>query len=377
MTRILIAPNSFKECADSVEIGSLLEFELRKLSGGLDITTLPLSDGGDGFLRVCARQFQLKILHADIPACYGEEHISVPFGYSSTLKTMYIESAIVVGLAIVPSSHRKPLQLTSAGLGMLLQKIEEMQLAGKLDIQKIVVGLGGTAINDLGLGLAAVFGIQLLDEKNNKLTPLPVNFTLAKNIILPSRRLKIPLELIVDVEADLVGEKGTSRVFGPQKGASAEDVAKLDAGFQNILEILEKDGKFNFSDRKIGAAGGIGVGLSLIGGTNFVSAESFLRENLRLREHIKNADIIITGEGHYDEQSRMKKAPDVVISESNKLGKKVIFIAGDASRIPGTSHYHLFTLRKYFRDTEDSIKNFKLGIEFVSHDVLKWISKSF
>ncbi len=325
--RILVAPNSFKECADAVTVASAIRDELDSGLPGALIEMLPVTDGGDGFLDVCKRTNELAMRYAKVPAIHNGVMVDVPYGIDKQGKTAFIESALVIGLAGTPVEFRKPLNLSSSGLSVLLHAIAQSESA----MEKVIIGLGGTAINDLGLGCASIFGLRILDESGNDLPIVPANYTFASSIVLPTTRFPVELELVTDVQADLLGEFGTSRVFSPQKGATPEDVEKLETGFANILRILERDFNLNFDDKKMGAAGGIALGLSLFASIKLIPAKEFLFSSLKLREKIESSDVIITSEGSYDDQSALQKAPAIILDEAVKLGKKAILIAGKSS----------------------------------------------
>jgi glycerate kinase len=370
--RILIAPNCFKECADAITIAQTIQKELQEYLPEAELETLPVSDGGDGFLAVCAQAKSLHIHSASVPRIYGNEWSNVPYGIDSDGKTAFIESAQVVGLSGTPHKFRAPLYLSSLSLGVLLKTI----VHDNPSLGKIVIGLGGTAINDLGLGCAGAFGLQILDQNGGSLPIVPDSFIESYAILLPDEKFPVHIELVTDVQADLLGPNGTSRLFSPQKGATPDDVEKLESGFSNILRILELGSHLSFGDIKIGAAGGIGLGISLFSDFKLIHADEFMNGYLSLKDHISKADFIITAEGSYDSQSTLQKAPQVILSEAYKMGKQGALIAGKSSISDETLPFRIFTLSNYFNSAEESIKEFKKGIKFVCRELINSIQKS-
>ena len=220
--RILISPNSFKECADSVTIAELIRDELKILMNA-DLIIKPVSDGGDGFVNVCRFYFGGEIRKYLISNAYNNSKFECPVLYCDKKRAVYIESAEVLGLKVVPSFYRNPLKLTSKGLGELLLKIETDVQNQKINIEKVFIGIGGTATIDMGMGMMAELGLNLLDSDGSRFSVIPNNFHLTKQINF--NPVKFPFELvpIVDVTNPLLGPTGGIRTFGPQKNADDTD----------------------------------------------------------------------------------------------------------------------------------------------------------
>jgi glycerate kinase len=371
--RILVAPNCFKECADAISIAHAIREELTAGLPEAEIVILPVSDGGDGFLDVCAQAEPLEFSCLKVPAIYNDgKAIDVRYGIDRKRQVVFIESAEVIGLAKTPPAYRQPLYLSSLSLGKLLKTILNIEPG----LKKTVIGLGGTAINDLGLGCAEAFGLQVLNGNGEKLHVLPVNFKEAATMIMPTEIFPVEIELVTDVQADLFGENGTSRLFSPQKGASPEDVEALECGVLNILTILEKQFHLSYKDKKIGAAGGVGLGISLFANIKLITAKEYILAYLKLMEHIKAADYVITAEGAYDSQSKLQKAPDIILNEARKMEKGGVLIAGNSSITGGNADFPIFTLSEHFCNTEESIKNYRKGIKLVCQELINYIQKS-
>ena len=179
--RILIAPNSFKECADSVTIAELIKDNLNHLENA-ELIVKPISDGGDGFLNVCNYYFGGEIRTYKISTAYDETILDCPVLYIESKKEIYIESAEVLGLKKVPLTFRNPLKLSSKGLGELFLKIKQEIKQNKLNVEKVYVGIGGTATIDMGLGMMSKLGLKLIKASGEEVNVSPENFSITKSI---------------------------------------------------------------------------------------------------------------------------------------------------------------------------------------------------
>ena len=259
---ILVAPNSFKECADSAELADIISSCLFR-SPNLNIISKPVSDGGDGFLSVCYKNFGLKKRYYKIPAPFNPGRIRCTVGYNKKNKNLFIESANVLGLKIIPPDKRHPLVLSSRGMGVLLDKILKDVRKGKLEVDKVTIGIGGTGTNDLGIGMLSELGMKLTDKNNSVLEPIPVNFKTAAKILWKKPQFPFRINLVTDVNNSLLGSEGASRVYGRQKGLTTKEIKIADAGFENIIRISKKEIIISDTEFISGAGGGLAAGFQL------------------------------------------------------------------------------------------------------------------
>ena len=363
MINILIAPNSFKECSDSTIISQIIHSSFQKnlpkeLKEKITFTIIPISDGGDGFLSVCKNVFNLEIINFKINTPYNDKTITCDVGYDKINSTIYIESANVLGLKVVPPDKRNPLVLSSEGLGELLQNLKDSQLI----IKKVVIGIGGTATNDLGMGACSRFGLLLKDKDNNALNTVPKNFNLVNSVILPTGSLNFDLELVIDVENPLLGKSGATKMFGGQKGLSGNDIDIVEESFKHILSKLKiRDDQI---EKLSGAGGGLAAGLQIFFNAKIKSAKDFIVNDLGINSEKYKFDIVITGEGKLDEQSLFSKGAMIVLDQFLDKGTLKVVICGSSSLNDSIyDETHVIEISNFFSSKEDSIKNYEQGIE--------------
>ena len=370
MKKILIAPNSFKESASSVEAAYFFQKYLP--SDQYQLIVKPISDGGDGFLSVCKKNYDLQIITFTVPSAYSEQiSIEVPVGYSPQFKTIFIESADVLGLKKIPLAHRNPMSLNSVGLGELLNKIKFR--FKHVDLNKIIIGIGGTGTIDMGIGVLSSFGLKLIDSSGEVLSPIPKNFLLASEIIYPSDLYPYKIEFIIDVNNPLLGENGGIKVYGSQKGASESELAEIENGIINILSIFEKDGLNSYNSFLSGAGGGVPAGLSVFLKTYLKSANEFIFDDLNIRE-LHDIDYLITGEGKFDSQSIHNKGAGILLNQFQNIEKIFLCCGIIDKNINFTPKVYPIQFIDFFKNIEESSNNIELCIKFACNKIHQIIS---
>ena len=373
--KILIAPNSFKEVADCDRAAELFKKYL-SINSSLTLATLPISDGGDGFLCSCRSAFNLEILKYEITTAYDESKFDCEVGYDRAGKRIYIESARVLGLKVIPREKRSILQLSSKGIGDLFIKLIDDIKQNRLSVEEVIIGIGGTGTNDLGLGVCSRFGIKFYDLFGQEDEIIPEFYYRLRDIGWESPKLPFRVEVIVDVDNPLLGPKGAARIFGPQKGADKGEVEVMELGFKKIVNILKDKGLERSFDKMSGAGGGLAAGLHLFFNAYEIKANEFIRKQLNLEEEIQKIDVVVTGEGKFDEQTFSGKGAGVVLNLALEHGKKVFLCCGladEKARVKLGDKVHIIQLISFFRDKEESIKNFEKGIEFASREIISML----
>ena len=316
--KIIIAPQSFKGSLTAKEATKIISDCARNIFPESDLIGIPIADGGDGTLETIIDATNGKIMNSKVK---GPDNSVVQaswglFNSEKNEKTGIIEMARASGLAMIDPKNLDPFNSTSFGTGELILD------ALKNGAKKIILGIGGSATNDCGIGVAKAVGIKFLDSKNNEVGNNVSNFSNIKKINIDkfnSQLNDIKFEVACDVTNKLCGKEGASYIYGPQKGASAEDVKILDKNLLHIGNLIEKDLGVNVLDIKGGgAAGGLGAGMVAFFGAKLRPGVDIIFDTLSVEEKIKDADLIITGEGQFDISSTYNKAPAAIA----KLGKK-------------------------------------------------------
>jgi len=370
MKKILIAPNSFKESVSSVEVAHLFQKYLN--SPLFEIISKPISDGGDGFLSVCKNNFDFEIINFTVPSPFmPKRNFNVPVGYSLKLKTLFIESSEVLGLKKIPPNKRHPVNLTSSGLGELLNKIKLR--FNKETLTKLIIGIGGTGTIDMGIGALSSLGLKLFDKNNKVLKPITENFIDTAIIEYPVEIFPFEIEIIVDVNNPLLGDDGGLKVYGFQKGASEKDLDLIESGMKNILKILKKDGLIKDNIFLSGAGGGIPAGLSIFLNTTLKSSKDFILNDLKLNEY-NDINYLITGEGKFDSQSYFNKGTGILLSQFKNIEKIFLCCGVIDKNCYFPPNVYPIEFIDYFKNIEKSRINTPKAIEFACSKIQQIIS---
>ncbi|MHB1688351.1 MAG: glycerate kinase [Ignavibacteriaceae bacterium] len=374
--RILIAPNSYKGVASSNEAAEIFEKYLSK-GNSIELFKKPVTDGGDGFLEVCLLNFDLIIYEFEIPAPFEGKYLKCKIGYNEKSHTVYIESADVLGMKVIPRAKRKPVELNSFGLGVLLMMLKRENEERRIIIEKVFIGIRGTGTNDLGLGAASAFGLNIFDVNGKPLKVIPANFNLIEDIQVPKIKLPFKIFTIVDVVNPLIGKQGSTRVFGKQKGCSDEDIKSIEKGFEKIVKILKRKNYIKKSEQLNGAGGGLAAGLKIFFGARQISASNFILNYLGLKKYKDTVDYVITGEGIFDGQSLMKKAPGIIIDFFRAPKTEIFLCCGvieKTSLNKAGSGIIPVEFISFWRSKEESLRRFEESIRRSSNKILGYIN---
>lgn len=362
--KILIAPDSFKECIDSITLTKFIENEFKKLNN-YELRSTPISDGGDGFRNVCKNYFHFEDVKYSISTPYNEDMMTCQIGYDRIRKNIFIESSDVIGLKKIPNDSRKPLKLNSKGLGELLLQIKSDVEKEKLNCNTLYIGVGGTATVDLGLGMCSKLGLQVFDFYNKEMDVLPENYFRIGEIFPPIQKLPFNIICVVDVHNQLTGQNGAVIKFAPQKGASLSDLKLLELGFNKILNTLYKKNLINNEKSLSGAGGGIAAALQIFYRAKILQAKDFILDTLNIKNEIDHSDILITGEGKFDSQSFLGKGAYSIAEYALQNNKKVFFVCGKSEIKTGelvNDNFSIIELSKLMCSENESIQNVNQGI---------------
>ena len=345
--KLIFASDSFKGTLSSNETAELLRMAAINVFGQCDIVSVGLADGGEGTIdaiigEVEGKKEYVKVhdpLMRDVAAyyCMTEDNRAI------------IEMAQSSGLILVSEDERNPLYTTSYGTGELILN------AIKNGAKEIIVSIGGSATNDGGMGCATALGVDFLDADGNKLEGKGINLEKVFDIDfsgIPYEVKNVRFTVMCDVTNPLCGEKGATHVYAKQKGASDEDILRLEAGMINYRDVIIKKTGINPDDIKgSGAAGGMGAALSIFFKANMKSGIETIIDTIGFDKIIKDADFIITGEGKADFQSVYGKVMSGVAKRAKKYGIPVIALCGSLGE--GYEKLYDCGISSFYSITED------------------------
>lgn len=325
--KIICAPDSFKESLTAVEAAEAMAAGVVSALPDAVIDLCPAGDGGEGTLETLLAARSGKLLNVKCHGANGADATGA-CGLFDNGALAYVESASAIGLATIPAKARDVKAASSFGVGEILRA------AAAKDAESIIVGIGGSATNDGGCGMAQALGVRFLDA-SGKLIPerIPGSELARIAAIDISQRETIPARLLVacDVENPLTGAQGASRIYGPQKGASEDDVELLEAGMQNLAELIRRDLGLDVENMPgAGAAGGLGAGLVAFAGAELRSGVQVVLDAIQFAERVRDADLCLTGEGRLDQQSLSGKTCVGVAEMAAQAGVPVIALVGTA-----------------------------------------------
>ncbi|MCX7795190.1 MAG: glycerate kinase [bacterium] len=369
--KILVAPNAFKEALSAKDAGEAIKGGLLKALPNSDITVLPIADGGDGTIEVLVEATKGQFIEKEATGPLGER-IKAKFGILGDGKTAVIEMARSSGLALVPKDKRNPAITTTYGVGELIR--EALDRGAK----RILVGIGGSATNDGGAGMAQALGAKLLDKEGKE---LPFGGLALKELASIDMSNFHPLakecEVIVmaDVKNPLCGPEGASYVYGPQKGGTKELIEELDKALFNFAQIVKRDlGKDILNLPGSGAAGGLGGGLVAFLNAQLRPGIDVVLETLKIEEKLEGIDLVISGEGKIDGQTIFGKGPAGIAKKAKERSIPVILLGGavdeDAEVLIKEGLVDaLFSITKGPITLEDSIRHTRDQLEWISYQI--------
>ena len=321
--KVLVAVNEFKGSLSSAEIGKIISNTLNNNYKNIITYTQVVADGGDGFLTLFKgfTNNKFRTVNAALQEC------DVNYLLNEERKEAVIEVAEVIGIKQLKDEQKDPFKTTTIGLGKLIVFLLEK------GIEHFIIGLGGSATNDCGIGMLSELGIKFIDEKGqlcrrgiNDLSKIDV----IDNKNINSKLTKARFSIIRDVSNPLIGKNGATYIFSKQKGLDENKFAEVDKyveNFSNKVNLVT--GKNNTFIEGSGAAGGLGYAFMSFCNATIQSGSEFMINYLGLEKIIRDVDVVITGEGKLDKQSYMGKAPIEIARIAKRFNKKVIFLAGN------------------------------------------------
>ena len=331
----VIAMDSFKDCASSLEIGTAIKEGILEVFPQSDINIIPIADGGEGTVDTLISGLHGEIKNVDVRDPLGNK-INAQYGLLPD-GTAVIEMAKASGLELVPYNKRNPMNTSSFGTGQLIAH------ALQEGSRKFIIGIGGSATNDAGMGMLIALGVEFLDASGKILQGVGSDLLKIDKINTSNLNPLIhesEFQVACDVNNPLFGKNGAAYIYGPQKGATPEIVLQLDQGLQNFAEKTKKHLSKDIDKLPgAGAAGGLGAALLAFLNAELHPGIDIILDYLNIEQYINNTDIVFVGEGRLDEQTGMGKAPAGVASRVKKIKDiPVIALGGGIKGDPSILH---------------------------------------
>ncbi|HHF3207533.1 glycerate kinase [Vibrio diabolicus] len=323
--KVVIAPDSFKESLTAKQVSEAIKTGIARVWHDAEFVTVPVADGGEGTVQSLIDATQGEQVFTTVTAPLGND-VEAFYGILGDGETAVIEMAEASGLHLVPSDARDPKLTSSIGTGQLIKHALDR------GIQRLIIGLGGSATNDGGVGMLTALGVTFLDKSGHAITPNGVGLAALASIDisgLDPRLATCEVLVACDVDNPLCGDKGASAIFGPQKGATVLDVTLLDNALRKFGELTEQaTGKHVLTREGAGAAGGMGAALLGYTPARLQPGIEIVLETVKLAQHVADADIVFTGEGRIDHQTAHGKTPMGVAQVAKQFDLPVVALAG-------------------------------------------------
>ena len=323
--KVTIAIDSLKGSLSSLEAGHAIEAGIKNVYPDAEVCVRPLADGGEGTVEALTIGMGGELETITVTGPHGRP-VSCQYGIIKETNTAIMEMATAAGITLVSGEERNPLKTTTYGVGeMILDAIRK-------GCRRFIVGIGGSATNDGGIGMLQALGYDFLDADGQPIPHCGAGLELLTSIcadhVIPELA-ECSFKIACDVTNPLCGPMGASAIYGPQKGATPEIVRTMDGWLANYAKLATSvnpnaDAEFPGT----GAAGGLGFAFSVFTNAVLESGISIVLEETKLEDYVKDADIVITGEGRLDAQTVMGKAPSGVANIAKKYGKTVLAFAG-------------------------------------------------
>ncbi|MGV3534074.1 MAG: glycerate kinase [Chthoniobacteraceae bacterium] len=324
--RILVAPDKFKGSLSAAAAAEAIMSGWRKAWPEAQLTAAPIADGGEGFSEALCLALGGEWVEVQAQDPIGRP-ITARYAWIPQEKLAIIEMSEASGLWRLRADERDPLRANTYGTGQLIRHATEKGAA------KILVGLGGSATTDGGIGMAAALGYAMYTDDGDPIEPTPANL-LSLTRIGVLEAITLPTIIAAcDVQNPLLGERGTAKVFSPQKGATPEIAAQLELGLENLADVVKLDLECDHREAPgAGAAGGIGFGLLSFCRAEMRPGFDLVADAIRLEAQIAQSDLVITGEGRLDGQTLEGKGPAGVAAMARQQGKPVLALAGSIAK---------------------------------------------
>lgn len=332
---LVIAPNALKGSCSASSAAAALAEGARRAAPDAEIRLVPVADGGDGLVEVACDALGAERRQVRVTGPTFAE-VDASFAWLAAQRTAIIEMALASGLALVATEDRDPALTTTLGTGELMRE------ALALGARTLIVGLGGSATNDGGIGMASALGYRFVDQDGGLVRLVGAELGRIAGIDdtgVHPRLFEVQIQAICDVDNPLTGPRGAAAVYGPQKGATPAGVAELDAGLGNLAERMHQDlGCDAVRAPGAGAAGGLGAGLMAFCSAELRPGAELVLDLVGIDDALDGADLVLTAEGEIDHQTALGKAPAAVAVRAQQRGIPCMGIAGGIGEQIGSLH---------------------------------------
>ena len=366
--KVVIAPDSFKESLPANQVAEAIKRGFKRVIPDAEYLLLPVGDGGEGTVDAIKSSLALVEKTALVTGPFGDE---VLMSYFQKRELALFEVANLVGLGKIPNEKRNPLEIQTMGIGQLILHLIDQGIKG------IYIGVGGTASNDGGIGIASGLGYQFYDENGNELQACSQSLSAIRKIS-KERVIEIPSEvhirILADVTTPLCGPRGATYTFGKQKGLNPNEFEEVDEAIREFYEKIDPD---VFMLEGAGAGGGIAAGLCVFAGAEIVSGIQTCLDLVKFDEQVADADLVIVGEGRLDTQSLAGKAP-IGVAKRTPNGVPVLAICGSLSEdlppLPFENIVAAFSILEKSEPLADSLKKAAVYLENTAASIARIMS---
>ncbi len=375
--KAVIAIDSYKGSLSSVEAGRATEIGIKSVFPNADVVVLPIADGGEGTVDALCGGLNGVKRSVTVTGPLGDPVIA-EYGIIQD-NTAIIEMSSAAGITLIDSSKRNPLLTTTYGVGEIIKDAIDN------GCRSFIIGIGGSATNDGGIGMLQALGFSMLDKDGNDVPRGALGLSVLSKIDTSKALTELKectFKVACDVTNPLCGENGASAVFGPQKGTTPQMVTQLDGWLNEYARLTDKClGGADKDTPGAGAAGGLGYALRYYLNAELVRGIELILNEIKLEEYVKDADIVITGEGRLDSQTAMGKAPNGVAGIAKKWNVPVIALGGSVLDDPTMSEGCLidacFSIMKSPCTLEEAMDtdNASKSLTFTATQIFKLIKK--
>lgn len=373
--KIVIAPDKFKNSLTGLEFCNAVEEGLKSVNPDIDIVKLPLADGGDGTIEVVNYYLQGKSVNVVVNNPFFQL-VTATYLYSESSKTAFIEMAEASGVKLLKAEQFDCKNATTLGTGEMIKDAIEKGAS------KIILGIGGSATNDCGIGMATALGYRFLDKNDKEVKPIGANLSNIVNVDVVniySKLNEVSFEIACDVTNPLYGKDGAAYVYGPQKGATDVDVALLDKGLEDFAKIIKAVFKVDAQSIKgAGAAGGMGIASKVFLNGVLEPGIQLVKNLAQFDSKLDNTDWIITGEGKLDVQTFSGKTIQGVMTSAKAKNIKVAAFCGaidlNENDIKSFGINYADAVIKHSKNLDDAMQNGYNYVKEMAEEFAKGVS---